>query len=344
MQMSSVSHLTDDQLLARVDTLSARECATTAEMLTALAEVDRRRLHLALGFPSLFEYCKEHLHFSEFEAFLRMAVARVAQAFPIVIPMIADGSLTLTNVALLSKHLTADNHESVLQAAIHKTKREVMELIAVLHPRPDAPATITRIGGTPHGNPVDLSGNGRGVACATAGVAPSTPVVNGSSGERNGITPLAAERYKLEVTISREAYEMLLRIQDLMRHAVPDGDPAVIVERSLQQMLADLERRKTARTDRPHRVARCRSGTRYVPAEVRRQVWTRDEKRCAFVGAAGRCRETGRLELHHVIPYADGGNTSVENLELRCRAHNVYEAELHFGFTAADEMRLAEPP
>ena len=45
----------------------------------------------------------------------------------------------------------------------------------------------------------------------------------------------------------------------------------------------------------------------------------------------GRCRETGFLEIHHVVPYAAGGQTVVENLELRCRAHNAYEADLYFG-------------
>jgi hypothetical protein len=32
-----------------------------------------------------------------------------------------------------------------------------------------------------------------------------------------------------------------------------------------------------------------------------------------------------------VRPYADGGETTVENIELRCRAHNAYEAEQYFG-------------
>ena len=32
-----------------------------------------------------------------------------------------------------------------------------------------------------------------------------------------------------------------------------------------------------------------------------------------------------------MTPYADGGATVVENLELRCRAHNMYEAEQYFG-------------
>jgi hypothetical protein len=32
-----------------------------------------------------------------------------------------------------------------------------------------------------------------------------------------------------------------------------------------------------------------------------------------------------------VVPFADGGPTTVENLQLRCRAHNQYEARDYFG-------------
>ena len=67
---------------------------------------------------------------------------------------------------------------------------------------------------------------------------------------------------------------------------------------------------------------------RHVPAAVKRVVWARDAGRCAFVGVDGRCAETGFLEYHHVVPFAAGGPTSVTNLELRCRAHNEYEATL----------------
>jgi 5-methylcytosine-specific restriction endonuclease McrA len=68
-----------------------------------------------------------------------------------------------------------------------------------------------------------------------------------------------------------------------------------------------------------------------VPAAVKRAVWSRDEGRCAFVGAHGRCSETGFLEYHHVVPFAGGGATDPTNLELRCRAHNAYEAAVWFG-------------
>ena len=68
-----------------------------------------------------------------------------------------------------------------------------------------------------------------------------------------------------------------------------------------------------------------------MPAPVRRAVWTRDGGRCTFVGAEGRCAETGRLEFHHIAPYARGGPTTEENLTLRCRAHNAFESRLVFG-------------
>jgi hypothetical protein len=59
-------------------------------------------------------------------------------------------------------------------------------------------------------------------------------------------------------------------------------------------------------------------------------VKSRDGGRCAFVGTHGRCTETAFLEYHHRPPFAAGGKATVENIELRCRAHNAYEAQLFF--------------
>jgi hypothetical protein len=52
-----------------------------------------------------------------------------------------------------------------------------------------------------------------------------------------------------------------------------------------------------------------------------------------------RCAETGFLEFHHVVPFADRGDTSATNIELRCRAHNQYEAELWSGPTQPPTAR-----
>jgi hypothetical protein len=145
------------------------------------------------------------------------------------------------------------------------------------------------------------------------------------------VTPLAPERYKVQFTASRESYEKLRRAQALLRHVIPNGDPAAVFERALDALLADLERKKLAATSRPHRAKPSTSGSRHIPAAVKREVWRRDGARCAFVGSARRCAERGFLELHHVVPFATGGEATTANIELRCRAHNAYEAELSFG-------------
>ena len=115
--------------------------------------------------------------------------------------------------------------------------------------------------------------------------------------------------------------------QDLLRHAIPNGDAAAIFDRALTLLLADLEQAKFAATAHPRAARPAASGSRHIPAAVRREVWKRDDGRCAFVGTHGRCTERGFLEFHHVVLYAEGGATVAENLELRCRAHNIYEAE-----------------
>jgi HNH endonuclease len=65
---------------------------------------------------------------------------------------------------------------------------------------------------------------------------------------------------------------------------------------------------------------------------VRRVVWARDGGRCGFIAASGhRCGERAFLEYHHVVPYAIGGKATIANIQLRCRAHNGYEADVFFG-------------
>jgi 5-methylcytosine-specific restriction endonuclease McrA len=72
-------------------------------------------------------------------------------------------------------------------------------------------------------------------------------------------------------------------------------------------------------------------GARYIPAAIRRAVWTRDEGRCTFVGNAGRCPERAALEFHHRVPLGRGGTTTVENLALACKGHNQWQADLDYG-------------
>ena len=123
----------------------------------------------------------------------------------------------------------------------------------------------------------------------------------------------------------------------MLRREIPDGDPAAIVERALSLLLEKVENAKLGRATKPLPAIRPgtdsrASASRHIPRAVRREVWRRDDGRCAFVATTGlRCTERTFLEWHHVQAYAQQGPATVENIALRCRRHNQYEAELVFG-------------
>ena len=132
--------------------------------------------------------------------------------------------------------------------------------------------------------------------------------------------------------MGRETHERLRRVQDLLRREIPDGDPGLIFDRALKLLYEDIARKKLAATSHPRLRRATAAGSRHIPADVKRAVWLRDGGQCAFVARSGRrCRERAFLEFHHVEPYAIGGEATAANLSLRCRAHNLHEAERPFG-------------
>ena len=324
--IQSFAHLSDDELLATVQRLATTECRATAALVRSLMELDVRRLYLGQGYSSLFTYCTQALHLAEGAAYNRIEAARAARRFPAILAALEEGSVTLTTVRLLASHLTAANHQDVLALARHKGKREVEELVASLRPLPPVPSTIRKL----PDRQVLLDTNP--VAPTPMAAAPSPPVATPaiSMAARPMETPLAPERYKLQFTISRETHAKLRRVQALGRHVIPSGDPAAIFDRALTLLLQDLERRRCAAVTSPRAARETVGGSRHVPASVKREVWRRDDGRCAYTGGGGRCTERSFLEYHHVQPYAAGGPATAANIELRCRAHNVYEASLFF--------------
>ena len=325
-----VAHLSNEELLAEVTSLAARERSATAALVASLAELDERRLYLGEGYSSLFTYCTQALHLSEHAAYGRIEAARAARRFGLILELLADGAVTLTTICLLAPHLTAENHIEVLESACHKSKREVEHLVAALRPQPAVASTVRKL---PTARASEVPGT-RPQAAEPLRLEACPEAVPGrvpAQSRRVGVVaPIAPAQYKVQITVSADTYDKLRRAQDLLRHTIPNGDPAVIFDRALTLLLANLEKTKLAAVTRPHAPRASAKRSRHIPAAVRREVWKRDGGRCAFVGTDGRCQEHGFLEFHHVISYATGGRTTFENLQLRCRAHNAYESEQCF--------------
>ena len=170
---------------------------------------------------------------------------------------------------------------------------------------------------------------------------PETVEPTGRPPRENAVTrpavvePLSPARYKVQFTASQELRDMLERLTALMRSEVPDGDLAAIVERAVAEKLQRLEARRFGMTRAPRKTladTSTISGSRKLPAALRRAVYERDEGRCRFVDGQGRrCHERHRLEFHHHFPFGKGGDPGLANIRLLCAQHNRYLAEVDYG-------------
>ena len=326
MTITMPSHLSDDELTAKVQALARGEQEATALLIAHLAEFDGRRLYLGAGCSSLFTYCCEVLQLSEPAAYNRIEVARAARSFPAILPMLAEGRLSLATVRLLASHLTADNQQELLAEATGKSKRAVEEMLVRHFPRPEIPSSVRKLPVSKTSRKSPRAPGPARMAILPLGPAPLAPA------RRPVAAPLTPERYEVRVTVSAEAREDLREAQDLLRHAIPSGDPAQVIERALRLLVEQLRRRKYAVTDHPRPSPGTAPGSRDIAAKVRRGVGSRDDGRCTYVGKSGRrCNEKAFLEFHHDEPYAVGGEGTVANIKLLCRAHNAFESERFYG-------------
>ena len=360
--------ISDDELLRRLALLLQQSRRVEADLVAHIGEVDARRLYAREAAPSMFAYCTHVLRLSEAEAYLRIAAARASREHPVLLEMLADGRLHLSAVAKLAPHLTPANREALLGRAVHRTKREIEELIAGLVPRPDAPVTIRRLPERRTGTPPlgATSGLGLGAREGSASSAPQlrpdgvgdsrgsdpAPSARAAAAPPARVEPLAPARYKVQFTASAEMRDKLERLRALMRTSIPDGDLAAVIDAAVTERLERLEARRFGKTRQrqvpepekhpPSRetVRRGETGqrgtiagaSRHIPAAVRRAVYERDGGRCRFVDEQGRrCPARDGLEFHHRHPFGHGGGHSAGNIALMCRAHNRHLAEIDYG-------------
>jgi 5-methylcytosine-specific restriction endonuclease McrA len=249
--------------------------------------------------------------------------------------------------------------ERSLAAAADELCLTAPELAPVLHPSlpgveasPVAPAEPLTSASTP----------GETVPSTTtlAGLLASTNL-SGAGGassphrdeHRAVIAPLTGETFRVQFTAGRELRDKLRQAQDLLRHRVPDGNVAIIIERALDVLIDEVKRERFAigrkprsfSGDRQRSESGCASSdrvdpsgdrvptcSRHIPDSIKRAVFERDEGRCTFTDERGRrCAETGALEFDHVEGFARTGKHHLESIRLLCRAHNQHAADQTYG-------------
>jgi 5-methylcytosine-specific restriction endonuclease McrA len=283
--------LSHSQLLHRFGDLVCYDRRCTAEMLAVIAEVDQRKLWATHACPSMFAFCVEHFHMSEAVTAKRIWAARTARRFPVIYKMVAAGELHLGAIHRLAKHLTNDNHKTLLNRAKHKSSREIDRLVAAIAPKPDVPSRVRALPrrvepsipsvlplamgreSRVFGEKKDAAPSGRTAGTfnvqatdfAPSAVAPTrtaapmsapTTAPPGACRNRRNNKPVVAlspRRYKIEITVDQDTHDKLRMLEDLLSHQLAHTDPAVIVSQALDLLLTETLKKKAAITDRAHR-------------------------------------------------------------------------------------------
>src|SRR5450432_4154391 len=344
----------NEELVAALSMLVRRENDALSDLLAHLAELDERRLYLDLGFTSLFAYCTEALGFCKSSAGRRVAVARVCKRYPEAFGRVARGELQLSVLSLLGPHLNAENAAELFEVCSRKSCEQVELLLAAHFPKPEVRDAIRRLptrseartpdGGcevaaAPLAKPADPSNckqiareAGEGQHAEAGPIKPAIPAPR-------ALEPLSVDRFAVRFTADAEFRELLEEVRALASHREPGGDLLSLMKRGLEAYRRELQKERFGVGRKPRRIRIKRTEraeparrSRHVPTAVAREVYLRDGGSYTFCSKDGRrCGARRFLELDHVTPWAAHGQTTVENLRLRCRAHNQHSARGYFG-------------
>jgi hypothetical protein len=257
----------------------------------------------------------------------------------------------MTSVVEAARVVTTENCETVLPQFFGLSRREAMEVVAALQPHP-APPTRTVV--------TSPRAAAHATAAREAAAAPSLPLSSPpdevtsrpqdspgecAHGEHRSmsapppppleVVPLSAETRRVHVTLSKRFLDKLAAATDALSHAQPGASPEEVLEAGLDLLLAQARKRRGL-VEKPRKSHAPPKDDR-IPAEVKRAVWIRDGGRCQWpIESGGVCGCTRQIEYDHMQPIALGGMSTIENVRLLCRSHNLLAARLALGDRCMD--------
>ena len=291
--------LTNEMLIEKTKALMEREREITSRLLECLEEMEHRRLHSKMGYSSLFDYLVKGMGYPEGSASLRINAMRLTKKIPEARAEIASGALTVTNAATLNyfmerdrkvngKEATPTERLDLLKSISGKSKRECEKVLFTLSPK-------------------------------------AMP--------RERVEPISGTDTKVTVVLGEDLMKKLDRIKELIAHKNPNPTVAELLDEMAEIVLKKIDPvQKKGKINATGKEALRQDGhenrTRYIPIPVRRTVMKRDGYACTYESpvTGKRCGSRWGIELDHIIPYALGGRSTVDNLQCRCGNHNKLEA------------------
>ncbi len=312
----------------------ARECA-----VLWFAEVRRRELYRDLGYASLHLYATGALGFTENRAWQFKRLADDLERLPVLKEAVTTGQLGWTKAQQVARVATpATQHDWVAKAAttgrreLEQAVRQARQAARAGHLRRRKsgaavgvqlsmmPAPETALEDPAHQPPVTITLRADGLQLARLEALLE-------QAHKRGLVPAGAGR--IEVLLAglaalvdggnahahAHAAAHPPRAQVIIQQC-PDCGAAAAVTRRGEQPLAPAQVAAACCDAQVRRAGQANRAT--IAPRVRAAVLARDRYRCTAPG----CGETRFLEVHHVVPRAQGGSNRQDNLVTLCgRCH-----------------------
>ncbi len=283
--------LSDDQLHKNLVKKTSTERQLTAEIVEYIYEVDRRRLYLKYDCSNILDYLTQEMKYSKTSAMRRLDAARLIGKNTEAMLQLSAGEINLSQISLVAQSLKQAKREAQVSGEKFSATAEMKTQL------------LNQIKNEP-------------IFKAQAIVA-ETLSLEIKSFEKKVVQ--RDESVRLEITFTKEEYELLQEMKSLISHKIPGATNKDI----MVEALTELKRRKDpARQVKNSRVSSAAEPNLGSFAEVRRSVFRKD-KCCQWRFNNGKlCGSTFQLQVDHIKSKWLGGENDESNLQLLCGAHN----------------------
>jgi hypothetical protein len=138
----------------------------------------------------------------------------------------------------------------------------------------------------------------------------------------------------MHITVSRNFREKVEAAKMALSHSAPGASLEQVLEAGLDLILEkDAKKKALVAEPRPAKDPNLlRFDTRYIPAEIRREVWKRDQGMCQWpLEGGGICGSTFQLEVDHIDGFQPGKPITAKDLRVCCDPHNQLHARQVYG-------------
>ncbi|MGZ3770356.1 MAG: HNH endonuclease [Bdellovibrio sp.] len=206
-----VKTLNDQNLVEQVRQLFHREKRLGDAILLGLKEIKERRIYAAMGFSNLFEMLVKYYHLSETASYQRVNALKLIESVPEAQDALFNGEVSLSNAAMVQSFI--QRSEKDFQTAL--SSKEKLELIESIKGKTHKEAQVALA----ELNPI--------------AVLPS-----------NKEKPLSKSHSQLQIVVDQETMALLKQVQELLSHAIPDGDYNSILKYMGKHMTEILLKKK----------------------------------------------------------------------------------------------------